>query len=169
MATTVKQHKQRQLRGQRRFATLLQKKVNGEEGIENKTIPIHHLAYASVHPTDCTVLVALAGLAVLHLGEDGEERVVAILRDHRQSFFGTALLHALHAQVALAVGGVSQEERIGWLAVRGGEEEYDLHCIVDSENLDVFDSLRFPLVGEAVFVQCEEDASTPVRRNGNLM
>lgn len=53
--------------------------------------------------------------------------------------------------------------------MREEEEEYDLHCIVDSENLDVFDSLRFPLVGETMFVQCEEDASTPVRRYGNLM
>lgn len=169
MATTVKRRKQRQLRGQRRFAALLQQKVNGEEGIEHKTVPIHHLSYASAPSTDGTVLVALAGLAVLHLGEDSEKRVVPVLRDHGQPFFGTALLHALHAQVALAGSRVSQEERIGWLAVREEEEEYDLHCIVDSENLDVFDSLRFPLVGEAMFVQCEEDASTPVRRYGNLM
>lgn len=107
MATTVKRRKQRQLRGQRRFAALLQQKVNGEEGIEHKTVPIHHLSYASAPSTDGTVLVALAGLAVLHLGEDGEKRVVPVLRDHGQPFFGTALLHTLHAQVALAGGRVS--------------------------------------------------------------
>ena len=47
--------------------------------------------------------------------------------------------------------------------------DYDLHCIVDSENLDEFDSLLLPLKHEMVLVQGRKHAATAVRGEGDLV
>ena len=115
MATTLHVLSALQLSRQRRGGALRKQEIQAEQRVKHEPITENHLTYSSRLGLRLTVLVALARLAVLHLRADRQQRAARVLRNHRQLFFGTALLHTLHAHVILVKHRIAQEQRICWL------------------------------------------------------